>query len=620
MSTQVPEGWSPGDPIGYITSDIPEFQVPPYEGDRYEATVPDTLDLQERAALAVNVLTRSTDPLADYEIYFWMRFVTNPPTMVHDWSDLCHMKFMEALPLMRIASGSDLNENVDRRWMEVALHMQGPDGLAYTPTRGRPWALIGTQDLYVPKGAGRDVDQHIYPYYSGRLLSALTLYYLRDGAPLWKESAERMVDGLVDLAVDRGRYAYFSPLPTWAEKGSTEDQARRSPVIAAHPANIVMGLVHFYRETGYEPAIRLAEKLIRYFVEEVPYFDSEGRFMPDRPDVRPGSHFHQHTICMLSMLEYGLATGDESFLGLVQGGYEYAKENGNVLLGYFPELLDSPHQEQSELCEVAEMVALGLKLSQAGIGDYWDDVDRWSRNMFAEGQLTQCDWIDRIHMLGPQRASERDAPESVIAFNETTEDVGERNLGAFAGFPTANDWWSGVGRGTMHCCTGNGTRAIYYLWDHILTHQDGKLRVNLLLNRASPWADVDSHIPYTGQVDVKVKQPLELSVRVPEWVSPGEARCQVNGHDRSLGWDGRYAQVGAVKPGEVAVLTFPIAERTDAVYVEKEPYTLVRKGNEVVFIDPPGKYHPLYQRAHYRVDTTRWRKIERFVSNQQFGW
>ena len=158
------------------------------------------------------------------------------------------------------------------------------------------------------------------------------------------------------------------------------------------------------------------------------------------------------------------------------------------------------------------------------------------------------------------------------------------------------------------------------MWDHILTHENGKLRVNLLLNRASPWADVDSHIPYTGQVDVKVKQPLDLAIRIPEWVGPGEVRCQVAGAERRLEFDGRYVQVGAVKPGDVATVTFPIAERTDVVYVEKEQYTLIRKGNDVVHIHPPGKYCPLYQRAHYRANTTRWRKLERFVSNEIIHW
>ena len=63
----------------------------------------------------------------------------------------------------------------------------------------------------------------------------------------------------------------------------------------------------------------------------------------------------------------------------------------------------------------------------------------------------------------------------------------------------------------------------------------------------------------------------------------------------------------------VATLTFPISERDDVVHVQKRRYALVRKGNEVVVIDPPGKIAPLYQRNHYRANDTRWRKASTFL-------
>ena len=37
-------------------------------------------------------------------------------------------------------------------------------------------------------------------------------------------------------------------------------------------------------------------------------------------------------------------------------------------------------------------------------------------------------------------------------------------------------------------------------------------------------------------------------------------------------------------------------------------------------IDPPGRYCPLYARDHYRQNKTRWREIERFVSQEQLYW
>jgi DUF1680 family protein len=172
----------------------------------------------------------------------------------------------------------------------------------------------------------------------------------------------------------------------------------------------------------------------------------------------------------------------------------------------------------------------------------------------------------------------------------------------------------------MQCCTVNGARALYWIWERVLRHEDGKLRVNLLLNHASPWADVDSYIPYQGRVDVRAKQAVDLEIRIPEWVTPGESRCEVNGEQRRLGWDGRYAQIGQLKPSDTAILTFPIGERTDVVHIEKQPYTLVRKGNEVVSIDPPGRHYPLFERGHYRQDSARQRKVERFIPREQVDW
>ena len=58
----------------------------------------------------------------------------------------------------------------------------------------------------------------------------------------------------------------------------------------------------------------------------------------------------------------------------------------------------------------------------------------------------------------------------------------------------------------MHCCTGNAAQTVYYLWKSMMQSDDERLRINLLLNRASTAADVYSYVPYEGRVDVKVKQ------------------------------------------------------------------------------------------------------------------
>ena len=150
--------------------------------------------------------------------------------------------------------------------------------------------------------------------------------------------------------------------------------------------------------------------------------------------------------------------------------------------------------------------------------------------------------------------------------------------------------------------------------------QVGAGDVNLLLNRASPWADVASHLPYEGRVDVAVKVDTALSIRLPDWVVPAGVTAVVAGTPRTLRWDGRVADLGRVAAGDDVTLTFPIEERTIQTYVQRHAFAVTRRGNDVVAIDPPGRYAPLYQRDHYRRLDTRWREIERYVDPNPIDW
>ena len=613
--------------IGYIRRQIPAFEIPPYRGQRYEAMVPDTLDLAQRAELAINGLTGPTDPEADYEIYFIADFFRHPPVVKHDWSDHAQARFMEALPLLRVATGSDLNEHVDPVWMESLLKSIGPDGLIYTPTEGRPWARVEivfanlfrdtpgeAPCLYRADGTVTDImDESVTQFahkLHGNFIGAMTIYYLRDHNPMWKEIIEKMVQRLSDLAIHKDDYCYFPA-------GLFEPNAKLSPD-AAMPkewwsvegggAWEIMGLADFYKVTGYEPAIELAGKLTRYLKDHAQWYDHKGRFIKDG---KLGGHYHMHSYGLMAMLEYAVVTGDQELIDYAKSGFEWATTQGCSLVGFFPENLRT-HHPNCEICEVADMITMALRLTNAGAGDYWDDVDRWVRNVFAEEQLTSSDWVERIALSSFPKAA---------GYNESDERVAERNLGAYAGWASGSDW--ALRGGIMHCCTGEGARALYYVWENILHFKDGKLQVNLLLNRASPWADVDSYIPYEGQVDLKIKQPCkEVMLRVPQWIDSGSEKvaCTVNGKVRKVNWQGRYVNLGAAKPDDRISVSFPIWERTVKEVLGGVLYTLVIKGNEVVFIDPPGKHCPLYQRAHYRQNQVRWRKVERFSSDENIEW
>ena len=202
-------------------------------------------------------------------------------------------------------------------------------------------------------------------------------------------------------------------------------------------------------------------------------------------------------------------------------------------------------------------------------------------------------------------------------------------MGAFAGWASANEWLDDEMRqkgrgGIMHCCTGNAAQTVYYLWKRMLEYDTGRLRLNLLLNRASEWADVYSHIPYEGRVDLKIKKPCQaVLVRAPEWVNPRQDKVvgAVNGNARRLSFEGRYIDIGPAKPGDQATVRFPISERTVADQkIGNRTYTLIVKGDTVVSIDPSGRECPLYARNYYRSNVAPQRAVKRFLANETIAW
>lgn len=625
-------------PIKYIREDIPSFEIPAYRGKTYEDLVPNTLDIAERAKLGIHALTSITDPAADYQIYWAVNLLRNPPVMQHEFDDY-HVQvvegFLEALPLLRTAAGSDLNSNVDQVWMTNFLKCLGPDGMFYLPLVGGPWerpkspggGKVWRADGSSTNGGDESVTQMTSGQLSARCLGTMTVYYVRDKNPIWKQAGERMVQRLNALVVNKGDYSYLpnGSLEPNAKYGSDADMPLGLDAIEMN-GRLSQGLSQFYQATGYEPALTLAKRMVNYFRHQSATFDEQGRFIWAESDRTSlgwgynakyeviGGHAHGRAIGLLSMLEYATKADDKDTAQFVKASFDWAvAQQGSpfgvsTLVGWFPEWY-YPEYPSCEGCMAADMVSLAVKLSVAGVGDYWDEVDRWVRNDFFEQQLTSSDWIYQ---------ATRHLPRQPVQPRSVAERTPERNIGAFAGWSSGNDWV--VNGGIMHCCTGNGNRTVYHVWEHMLQHDSGELKVNLLLNRASEWADVYSHVPYTGRVDVKMKASCKsVLVRAPEWVKSGsdEIGCNVNGTKKPVRWQGRYLALGAAEPGQTLIVTFPISKRTVTERIGPEKYTLVLKGNTVISIDPPGKNGPLYaDREHYSNDQAQWTKLNRFVSDE----
>ncbi len=388
--------------------------------------MPDTLDLAERIELAVNGVTGPTDPAADCEIYFWANFFHQPPVLTHDWSDWCQPKFMEALPLLRTASGSTLNQHVDEVWKEVILRSIGPDGLYYLPLSGGSFYRVnlGAQPVF---GAGGGMEKTDDPaitqlsasFPNARLLNALTIYYLRDHNPVWTGIAGRMVQRLAELAISRDGYCFY-PVGFWAPQAEIPRDVRSAAsdnMVNWGGARLFESLARYFLATGNQPAMTLAAGLAQATRHHSFLFDRNGAFinrreyspqgqaaLPQAPGSETvfGGHFHSHTLALLGLVEYGVAAQDPELLDFCRQSYAWARLQGSTLTGYFPTVLNphlvtegglpysgvlSPFYDEFEICELADMLAIAVKLSAAGVGDYYDDVERWVKRFVSRERI-----------------------------------------------------------------------------------------------------------------------------------------------------------------------------------------------------------------------------------------
>jgi hypothetical protein len=618
---------------GYIRKDIPSAKAPAAEGKTYEALIPDTLDLAERARLFIHHLSATTVAKTDYEpVGSTMLDALPPRIQINANESICAWpKYRESLPLTRLMCGSRDALEIDKRWAEVILHSIGPDGLFYVTLTGRPWDT-GAYPWVIPPDGG---DQYAYlPTCNGRLLGALGAYYKITGDEVWKKTGEGIVDRLNQLAIWDGKQAFFPKFVYFPNEKLTSDQIEAAKkeskelTLGETEKNVtlwqtwlVTGLSQFYRSTGYEPAGQLARGLLEYIIAR--RYTPEGHW---------DDHHHCGTLGIHAMCELALATNDRKLAEFARKCYEWGKseEMGAIpQIGYFAVMQHQRGSEEPmEPCSVADMTAIALKLNRLGMGDYWDDVDHYVRNMLVEAQITHpaqiADFCRRIQdktAVGNYFWKPNGAKAQPVAYNQIADTLPEKMVGFFSTtvYPNEQNGWAW----SFTCCTGNATRAMYYAWENIVSHdaQANELKINLLLNRASPWADVDSYLPYTGRIEVKIKTQLNgLQIRMNDWISKDQVACLVNDKPAACDWNGRYLKLGAVQPNDRVVMQFPISEHTEKVHSYKLNYTVTFRGSDVVAVDPPGRDMPLFQRGVYRTGEPRYVKVQRFACANAIDW
>jgi len=596
----------------------------------YVATVPHTLDLSERAATALNALAGTLDPENMYEMYFGATFVANPPYMFHETTGLPtnNPKYAESFPMMRVMSGSDRFRDAEQGMMDAMLSLIAKDGLYYSPALStRPW----NKDLY-PGPASNEDFANVYG--NSRALLAFMAWMQYGPAGPWEERAAGIARALSRIAVRKDDYAYYPdsrigeafsyPKSGWPNTDEPEVEAMGAEgSMFVYHSGPIRALTRWYTVSGDKQALETATRLAR-FVTKKRFWGAKG--VPDDITCTERAYFtghmHGHTAMLWALLEFAVAIGDSALMNFVRDGYEFARHHGIPRLGAW--MNESP---DVEVCTISDMIAIAIKLTEAGMGDYYEDVDQAVRNQLVESQFLRADFLQQIADAAPKHVAR--PPQ------ETSERVIERCIGSMAPMLV-------VGYDKpfcLHCCTGNGTQAFYYAWSKIVEPRGDGVKVNLLLNRVSPWMDVDSYLPYEGQVILHNKTAKAVYVRLPAVVDTREVKVSALTRSLTPHWVNKHLVLPEILPGEEIRITFPIKEdaATYTLYnVLERPYfsemgNSLRterqyacrfRGNTLVDIQPrvsmPG--YPIYLRDHYRQDKAPLETKPRYVASRTIFW
>lgn len=580
--------------ISVTRADEPLFLLP--DGERYEAVVPGTLDLAERARLSVHALTSFLSAEADYSPYGHAFFNRNPPYMssiargAPNWG-----KISQSLIMTRLMCGSRENPQVDDRMLRGMLQRVQLNPVAPTPV--------------------------------SRVMLALMDLYQANSSPELRAIIDRMAEEHILAAQHDERGAYYSDTPSDENASAIGVLGHWLPVFINGCA--IRSMVRWYQLNGQPEHLELAGELVRFSLQPrywQPEASPKAIVTPDRAQFR--GHIHSYTQLLLGLLEYGAATGDVQLMQKARAGYEYLRNFGIPAIGLF-----------GEACAVGDMTILAIRLSDLGIGDYWEDVDRYVRNHLTELQIVDPEKLTRLTDRMPEGRAEMDMNSGpIVPPDDSTDRTVARNVGAFLSDASHPSLIPPKALMYTICCTGNCTPALYWCWEAVVRPNGEGAIVHLLLNRASPLLDVDSYLPYQGKVVLRIKRARHVAVRLPVWVTPSDVQVSQGDQQHPFTWMGRYVRLDDLQPGGEICVTFLMAqyEETHTLkwkqgdfwqesndpgpqWTADEPpahYRFSFRGNTVVAVQPrdEGLGFPLYDRDALLKDEAPMHRVQRFIA------
>jgi len=537
--------------------------------------IPDNLDLVGRAQLGLHGIIGTCDPDIYYEPYFLTYYQARPAYFLH-WSTQqagVQPKYLEAMALLKCMTGSPDTDH-EKGFIKALMDNAEEDGFIYDrKDPKRPWNV----------GVGYGVKSWDEDYANvagnGRWANALYYMYQLTSDDEYKTALKRCAEKLLDIAVIKDDYAYYPDSKcgndfSWIKSGWPHTDEPKGPreggecVTNFYQTQAVRGLMKWYLVSGDERMLDLSKRLV-HFIMSPRFYGAHTELDPDYGALRAHwwGHTHGNLAAFRGIMDYACHAEDIKALEFVRDTYDWARQNICPQLG---------QHLSYEGCATADLPALAIQLSDAGMGDYWDDIDHAIRNASAQAQVTDVESVRKIGEYFAERPkdSRHGAPDDFrftrcIALDpmpdmECVDNVLERSIGAFS-FLLVDGRYQQPSQ--MSCCTGNGNQAFYYAWEAAVRHTGGVSTVNLLFTRFSEWMDIFSYLPYEGKVVIRNKKSKTVNVRIPGSVKLNNVQITINGNPADPVYCGRYVNLTGLGGNEEIVISFPQVIRRESLMI-----------------------------------------------------
>ena len=233
-----------------------------------------------------------------------------------------------------------------------------------------------------------------------------------------------------------------------------------------------------------------------------------------------------------------------------------------------------------EICVTADAIDAAIFLAKCGYEKYWDIAERYLNHVF-ESQLRDDSFIverkhDGVEKIGAKfENARRDIMGGFSSYTSPTWLVSRKQYAKMR-----PDGREGVREGTYYgvgvaCCHGWGARTLGLIWHNIVTEEGNRVEVNFPFDRKTEKIKIESGLPFSGKIAIKALKPVELFVRIPDWVEHSKVEVRLNGKRRDKAefknQFSDYVKVGRVNPGEEAEVAYPLRIEKKRYHIEYHP-------------------------------------------------